>query len=131
MISSEDVTDYILSAVASRRFESAIRLCEIFFIKSKSKFSFLYGLANINTQDIKLLANIIGSNTFAEGFRQECGEALEEWNCCLPENQKNIDVEPLILKLKNSINDNCSKFSELISSKFTTLHFKISLFSSN
>lgn len=125
MVSCDFASDFIISAILSAKFDSAKKLCEIFFFENKQHFSFLYALANLALQNNDgLTKNILSSVSFSEGFRQQTHLA-NDLGFHLPFHNFDLtlDQEKFVHKLKTELFENNSQLR-----KFLTRNYNQKLF---
>lgn len=115
MATCDFASDFIVSAVLSSKFDSAKKLCEMFFFENKSLFSFLYGLANLTLKNNCVMKNIIASIAFLEGFRQQ-EHIAHDLGLHIPSNDLNLilDQDAFIQRLKIEILDDDSQLRKFL-----------------
>lgn len=90
--------DFILSAIGGSKFENAKKLCEIFNIKDKNIFAYLYGISNIALKNYHLVRAVCSSNAFKLGLKS----ALAQGSNCLLEGSQS--PERILKDLEDAIN---------------------------
>ena len=116
MKSSHFALDFVLSALISSKFESAKKLCEIFFFENKQEFSFLYALVNSALRNNAVTANIVASSSFSEGLLQQFKLAQEYGFESFPFAKR--DQEAFIEGLTDQIINENSQLRKFLASKY-------------
>lgn len=109
MDSCDLASDFILSAISASKFENAKKLCEIFNIKDKNIFAYLYGISNIALKNYHLVKVVCSSNAFKLGLNN----ALAQGNNCWKEGSQ--CPERVIKDLGDAINDDSHALRKIIS----------------
>lgn len=115
--SCDHAYDLVLSAIHFSQFNTAKKLCEIFFFKNKNNFSFLYALTNSALKNDTIVKNIISTITFSEGLKRHDELAkISFYN--LPAYDSKLDQDGLIQLLHNDITNENSQIRKFMSSKY-------------